>query len=107
MSKILVLGCGGLEWSRRSAQFSRRWLSGHLPEKICFDFNGPLVGEVPGLDAVSLAEELDCHAAWHPARRLGPPSAISVQRGENGYAELLVATCHSCLFTPPFVLAHS
>src|SRR5436305_12328684 len=82
MSKILILGCGEMAWGRRSPLFNRQWNRGRLSDKICFGFDGPQPGEVPGLDWVTLAAELDRRPAWRPAKALGPQPSITVPRGE-------------------------
>lgn len=82
MSKILILGCGEMAWGRRSPLFNRQWNRGRLSDKICFGFDGPQPGEVPGLDWVTLAAELDRRTAWRPAKALGPKPSITVLRGE-------------------------
>jgi hypothetical protein len=84
MSRILILGCGELAWGRPSTSplFGRQWNQGRLSDKVCFEPDGPLPGETPGLDWVTLAEELDRRMAWRPAAALGPAPSIVVTRGE-------------------------
>jgi hypothetical protein len=84
MSRILILGCGELAWGRpsTSALFGRQWNRGRLSDNICFGPDGPLPGETPGLDWVTLAEELDRRMAWRPAAALGPAPSIVVSCGE-------------------------
>jgi hypothetical protein len=83
MTKILILGCGELSWGRPSASalFGPQWNRGRLSDKVCFGPEGPLPGDAPGLDWVTLAEELDRSVAWRPAAALGPAPSIVVSRG--------------------------
>jgi hypothetical protein len=84
MSRILILGCGDLAWGRPSTSpiFGREWSRGRLSDKICFGPEDPQPGDAPGLDWVSLAEELDRRMAWCPAAALESVPRITVLHSE-------------------------
>lgn len=91
MSRILVFGCGELAWGKPSTSrlFGRQWTRGRLPDGVCFGPDGPIPGESPGLDWVTLAGELDRQVVWQPDKALGPSPMITLSRGEPVRAPIL------------------
>jgi hypothetical protein len=83
MARILIPCCGELAWGRPSSSvlFGKEWNRGHLSDRLSFGPDGPLAGELPGLDSVSLAEELERRAVWHSSAALGPAPVIAVSHG--------------------------
>jgi hypothetical protein len=93
MSRILVLGCGELAWGKPSTSplFGRQWTRGRLADGVCFGPDGPIPGESPGLDWVTLAGELDRQVIWQPDKALGPFPTIILSRGEPAQTPVLPA----------------